>query len=171
MNAPRAIGGDLSFPTVGHYFIRGIRKLLNKDGKECLYASVNWRLNEEEAWQDMIETNRFWLNLDFLFTSYSLKPNVAPADLLHQFVRVNTVKIRESKYFNPQTSIYTDWDIIDYSDNLLEALPYSNMLSRFILAWEDEKLDRDVVNDFAVSMAEDDDIAIDDEIQEDNIDL
>jgi hypothetical protein len=72
LSMPRVIAKP-GIPVEGYYFIRGVRSQ-NDAGESNVshIVNVNWRLCEEDAWEDMIDGNTFRLDLSFLTGKFSL---------------------------------------------------------------------------------------------------
>jgi len=133
--APRALN-ELNFPTIGFYFIRGVREAKDSNGKFYPYASVNWKLNEDDIWDDF-EPNRFIVRLDYIFGDFSLMPKVTPYDLKHQVIHIKSIIVDKKQNFPLNNSrIYADWDLTGFTD-MFDAMPYFNLLNPIVLAMED----------------------------------
>lgn len=121
-------------PIIGYYFIRSVRFEWDEKGYQIgPFANVNWRLNEEDDWEDRIPGNVFRLNLSYLMGPFSLGPKVIYDELRHQVIVINSIKADTS--FNRE-DIYVDWDITGFVD-LLDALPYFSLFDRLVLAADD----------------------------------
>jgi len=142
--APRAINDPL-FPTPGFYFIRGVRETKDTNGKTYTYASVNWKLNEDDVWDDF-EPNRFVIRLDYIFGDFSLKPKVTPYDLKHQVIYIKSITVDQKQHIPLTNSrIYADWDITGFTD-MFDAMPYFNLFNPIVLAMEDGKYELEDLN-------------------------
>jgi|GEM_PF-4124333 len=142
--APRPID-DSRFPTNGYYFIREISERKAEDGVLHSYASVNWKLNEDDSWHDF-EPNRFTLRLDYLFDDRSIKSDVKPQSLTHKLIHVRSVVMdKKSQPFK----VFSEWVITGFVD-MFDAMPYFSLFNPFVLAVEDYQQQLDTINQFAI---------------------
>ena len=145
--APRPID-DSRFPTNGYYFIRGIRERV-EDGVLHSYASVNWKLNEDDSWHDFVP-NRFILRLDYLFDDRSIKPDLKPQSLTHKLIHIRSVVMdKRSQPFK----VYSEWLITGFVD-MFDAMPYFSLFNPLVLAADDYQYELDELSQLAIESDE-----------------
>jgi len=146
--APRPID-DSRFPTNGYYFIRGIRERKAEDGVLHSYASVNWKLNEDDSWHDFAP-NRFILRLDYLFDDRSIKPDLKPQLLTHKLIHIRFVVMdKRSQPFK----VYSEWLITGFVD-MFDAMPYFSLFNPLVLAADDYQYELDELSQLAIESDE-----------------
>jgi hypothetical protein len=161
VNAPRAINQP-EFPTPGYYFIRGIKEKTDSSGNIYPSASVNWKLKEDDSWEDCIE-NRFYLRLDYLLGAFGTKPKVSYQDLRHQVIHVKSAYISNtSRGSKPISKIVANWEITLFED-IFDTLPYFSLFNKWTLAMEDAKFEDDEVGQLAIMSDEFDEQILDED--------
>ena|ERR1700744_6430373 len=145
---------DPHFPIPGYYFIRGVRFKKDDNGNNLFpYASVNWKLNEDDAWHDY-DPNRFIIRLDYLFGDFSLKPQIPTDELKHHVIHIKSIVVDQKQHSPLNFSrIYADWEISDFVD-LLDSIPYFNLLNPIVLAAAEYQYELEELNMLAIEYDE-----------------
>lgn len=164
--APRALN-DPTFPPTGFYFIRGVKEKKDANGNSYPYASVNWKLNEDDVWDDF-EPNRFIIRLDYIFGDFSLKPKVSPFELKHQVINIKSIVVDQKQHILLTNSrIYADWEITGFTD-MFDAMPYFNLFNPIVFAAEDEQYELQELNYQAIEEEKASDILDEDILEYDD---